>query len=161
MTDYRAHGWRTISHNDEVDFTVAADNHDQARAKAEDIIAKHPSMWKAERGGGSVGPLRWFITVERVKDSGKGYMPEDEQQERDSTIEVLARAVKWLENYGEPAAALKLLGIMEEWETRRDKGGDLWEGHQAADIIRQMFRDQRDEHRSRLLKLIARKEGRL
>ena len=43
-------------------------------------------------------------------------MPESEQQERDLTIEVLARAVTWLENYGEPAAALKLLDIMEEWE---------------------------------------------
>ena len=80
MTDYRAHGWRTISHNEEVDFTVNAESHDQARLKAEDIIAKHPSMWKPERDGGSVSPLRWVISVEGVREDSH---PDQRRYRRD------------------------------------------------------------------------------
>jgi hypothetical protein len=129
MTDYRAHGWRTISHNDDVDFHRRSRQPRSGPCQGRGLHRQTSEHVESGRGGGSVSPLRWFITVEGVKDSGKGYMPEGEQQEHDSTIEVLARAVTWLENYGEPAAALKLLDIMEEWEVRRDKGGDLWEGH--------------------------------
>jgi hypothetical protein len=159
MTDYRAHGARTISSIQIVDLTVAADSHDQAREKAEDIIAKHPSMWKAEYDE-SVSLLRWTISVEGVRDSGKSYMPESEQQETDSTIEVLGRAVRWLENYDEPAAALKLLDICEEWETR-DARENPCETDEDSKLIRQMFRDERDKHRARLLRLIAKKDGKL
>lgn len=159
MTDYRAHGARTISSIQTVELTVAADSHDQAREKAEYIIAKHPSMWEAERDGGSVSLLRWTISVDGVTGSGKGYMPESEQQERDCYIEVLPRAVAWLENSDEPAAALKLLDIYEEWETQEARENP-WEDDEGG-VLRAMFRDERDKHRARLLNLIAKKEGRL
>jgi hypothetical protein len=48
MTEYRAHGARTISHIETVDLTITSDNHDEARAKAETLIADRPTMWQAE-----------------------------------------------------------------------------------------------------------------
>ena len=160
MTDYRAHGARTISHIETAEFTVAADNHDEARAKAEDYIAKHPFLWEAERDAGSgVSPLRWVISVDGVTGSGKGYMVESDRAERAAYIEVLPRAVAWLETCDEPAAALRLLDIFEEYETRQARENP-W--HDDDDgVLRAMFRDHRDEHRARLLKQIAKKERKL
>jgi hypothetical protein len=158
MTDYRAYGARTISSIQTVELTVAADSHDQAREKAEDLIGKHPTMWKAEYDE-SVSLLRWTISVEGVRDSGKSYMPESDRAERDATISVLWRAVHWLENLDEPSAALKLLDVYEEWETQEARENP-WEDDEGG-VLRTMFRDERGKHRARLLKLIVRKEGRL
>ena len=86
-------------------------------------------------------------------------MVESDRAERAAYIEVLPRAVAWLETCDEPAAALRLLDIFEEYETRQARENP-W--HDDDDgVLRAMFRDYRDEHRARLLKQIAKKERKL
>lgn len=106
MTDYRAHGWRT----------VAADKHDQARRQGRGLHRQTSEHVESRTRWRQRQPATLVHHSGRREDSGKATCQRANSKSAISTIEVLARAVTWLENYGEPAAALKLLDIMEEWE---------------------------------------------